>query len=133
MDINGNPWVVNTTGYLFFRTGSQWVFKGGPVKDIGVTATANGAVWVIAPDGSVYQRGGSSGWTKVGLNNVTALSVGPDGSPWVVDSAEAIRHGDPLVQVPNVVGMTKAQAQAAVTTAGSAIVAFLWDQFNGGA
>ena len=88
---NGTPWVVNSNGNIFRRTGGSWQMLPGLAKDIGVGA--DGSVWVIGMDStgggySIHQWNGSN-WTRID-GGAIRIAVAPDGNPWVVNSNDNI-------------------------------------------
>jgi len=63
----GAPWVVNSEGGIYRRTGGSWQRMPGLAKDIG--CGADGSVWVIGTDGTgggygIYHWNGAN-WTRV--------------------------------------------------------------------
>jgi hypothetical protein len=89
VDRDGNPWVVNSKGEIFRRTGTQWQTLPGRAKDIGIGA--DGSVWVIGttPVGAsnfrTYRWTGS-GWEMVDGKGVQ-ISVDNNGVPWVATAS----------------------------------------------
>jgi hypothetical protein len=89
VDRAGNPWVVNSVGQIFQRTGTQWTRQPGLATDIGIGA--DGSVWVIGTnpvgagqDFGVFRWNGSS-WDGVDGGGVQ-ISVDKDGVPWIANS-----------------------------------------------
>lgn len=93
VDSNGQPWVVNQQGDIFYRD-SSWHKLPGSARDIGVGGRDN-SVWVI---GSERTSGGyqifhwnGAGWDKVDGGGVR-IAVDNHGKPWVVnDRGEIFR------------------------------------------
>jgi len=91
VDSRGNPWVVNSSGYIYQRVGGIWERRPGRARDIGIGA--NGSVWVIGTNSvsggyGIYHWNGNA-WNPTS-GGATQVSVGNNGKPWVVNSLNHI-------------------------------------------
>ncbi|MBT3353234.1 MAG: PASTA domain-containing protein [Nitrospinaceae bacterium] len=118
---NGNAWVVTSSGNIYRYNGSGWTrMPGSGAVDIGIGA--NGHVWYLGDADlsggkRVYKWNGSTGWDYMngaGLN----IAVDTQGIGWLTSGGGNIYRGVAGKQVPNVVGQTQTQAQAALTAIG---------------
>jgi hypothetical protein len=88
VDPNGEPWLVNSDGFVFHWDGNTWQNMPGRGTDIDVGA--DGSVWLVG----VLQRAGGhpiyrytgSDWQDVG-GGAVSIAVDPQGNPWVVNSS----------------------------------------------
>jgi hypothetical protein len=108
----GNPWVINHLGQIFYWDGQafQLVPGNGCATSIGVGPNAYGSKygdpWVIGCGGyitqnsGIYQLQGSTWVQQPGA--AVSIAVSPQGVPWVIDATGAIYYwnGNGFTQVP---------------------------------
>jgi hypothetical protein len=95
VDPKGMPWVVNTAGQVWQRSGSRWIQKSEPGAAYDIGIGANGQVWIVsrrraATGGYIVQYLTPSGWTDAAGAGALRISVGPTGNPWIVNTSNQL-------------------------------------------
>jgi Tectonin domain len=86
---DGWPWIVNSDGRIFRRSGSSWVLLPGSARDIAVGGDGNAYIIGTTPVPGGYriyryvETFGS--WVEVG-GGAVRIAAGTEGRPWVVNS-----------------------------------------------
>jgi hypothetical protein len=103
VDGRGNPWIVNSDGYIFRRARNRWEQLPGGATDIGVGA--DGSAWVVGTNAAkggygIYRFNGND-WSPVD-GGAVRIDVDARGNPWIVNSDGIIfrRARDRWEQLP---------------------------------
>ncbi len=89
VDINGNPWVVNSNGNIFKLQNNNWILLPGLASDI--ANGKDGSVWIVGVNKAVNGNdilnwnNHKSDWVKVSASG-SRISIDKDGIPWIVGS-----------------------------------------------